>query len=59
MFCLDNGILIGIGITFMVINFPQNKLWMNPDSGYLVWTDKQPSGEYIVIEAEIYFCKSN
>jgi len=46
------GFLVGFGLCLMIFTCPggQKKYWINPDSGYLVWAEKQPSGEYISLE---------
>ena len=47
------GVMIGLLASFGLENRPKNnKLWMNPDTGYLVWTDKAQTGEFVVIENE-------
>lgn len=44
------GFLVGIGLCLAIANWPkQNSLWIHPDTGYLVWTDSAPSGEYVLI----------
>jgi hypothetical protein len=46
-----SGFLVGLGLCLCLMNLPaKNQLWINPDTGFCVWTSKAPSGEYIAIE---------
>ena len=48
------GFFIGFGLCLCLMNLPtKNALWMNPDTGYVVWTNKAPSGEYVSISKTI------
>ncbi len=45
------GFLVGYGLCLGTVNWPkQNQLWLNRDTGYLVWTDESPFGEYITFD---------
>lgn len=42
------GFLMGFGLLLGLQRVPEQKqMWLNPDSGHLVWTDRCPSGEFI------------
>ena len=45
------GFVAGYSLCLCLTNFPAKKaLWLNPDSGYLVWTDKQPYREFVALD---------